>query len=280
MMASSRDWPGVSWAESSPSPSNFMEGSKSGELRAMMEKTWSCWALSNSTALCRRFTSQAIDVAVPVGRLSDVPDEVPRRLPPTSRICRLRLLQLLELKRFSPMATGYVRRWLERTPHGERATLSGWMSERWPEVRLLGLLSMADADCRCFDPGPGAAVVTHETALVQLGSTPFVILDAPRLIPRPLVLEGRRLRELRALYALAEVPFDDENPPSAEAVLDVTGPPSLERLVTEGLARALRSFAGQPTRVEPVDVTSLLRSANALLLTNRSSSGPPSHQPG
>ncbi len=218
------------------------------------------------SSLCQRFTSQGVDVAVPVFRLGDVPDEVPRRLPPASRICRQRLLQLLDLKRFSPIATGYVRRWLEHTPHGDRATLSGWMSERWPDVRLLGLLALADADCRCFDPGPGAAVVTHEAALAQLGSKPFVILDAARFTPRPLVLEGRRLRELRALYELAEAPFDDERLPTGRAVLDLFGPPSLEAPVAEGLARAVRWFAQQLTPVEPVDVTAALKSANALLV--------------
>jgi len=219
-------------------------------------------------SLCRDFTAAGIDVAVPTFRLGDVPDDVPRRLPVSSRVCRERLLKLLELPRFTATARGYVRRWLDETRHGERATLSGWMSERWPDVRLLGLLSLADADCRCFESSAqSGAVITHETALASLSAEkPHVILDAARLSPRPAAVEGRRLRELRALYELADVPFEEATAPTAEQVRALRAPLNSEAALVTGLARAIEYFAGLLTPAEPIDVAVRLRASATLLV--------------
>ena len=220
-------------------------------------------------SLCRDFTAAGIDVAVPTFRLGDVPEDVPRRLPPTSRVCRERLLRLLELPRFEPMARGYVRSWLEQAHHGERATLSGWMSERWPDVRLLGLLALADTDCRCFGQTPQAsgAIISHETALAALpASEPLVILDAARFAPRLTALEGRRLRELKTLYALTDTPFDEAGVPTPEQVRALRAPAAAEPEVVSGLSRATEFFAGVLTLTEPGDLAARLRASTALLV--------------
>ena len=215
-------------------------------------------------ALCRDYTQSGVDVAVPTFRLGDVPDDVQRSLPASARVCRKKLLRLLELERFSPMARAYVRRWLEQTRHGERATISGWMSERWPDVRLLSVLSMAGPNCDCFVPTVGGSVITHEAAVGSLGQKPVVILDAGRFPPRPTVVEGRRMKELKVLFELAEAPFEDEVAPTAEQIraLRLSQP-------LEGFERAAEYFAELLTPrppTEPVDLGPLLKAADVLLV--------------
>ena len=180
------------------------------------------------------------------------------------------MLELLELPQFSPMARGYVQRWLEQTPHGERATLSGWMSERWPDVRLLGLLSMADAGCRCFQNGfePNRpAVITHETARRELGQHPVAILEAARFVPREGLLKGWRERECRALCELAAVPFNEAASMAPDAIRGLVAPAGTPPAVAKGLKIAASWLSDELERPEaPAVLMHRLAEARATLV--------------